>query len=224
MKTLSVIFLIIGIIILYFISSMGYPNGIDFYHLLSLIIGLFLLCSEKRTWVRFAALILIIISIFIFLNEISISFRFWPRQLEKSLCVSELCRTKPELINKENESLMKVIWYQKDTTNLLPKYKYNIFIKYIGDPRLYFFYPILAFTFLVIAVNKNKISQRVIFVLCGSVFLALMLIVLQFRFMQWKQELELKYETIKKTLIEQSLEDNKEIIEKLPNANNNSQK
>ena len=224
MKIISVIFIILGLLNLHFLATLSFPYGIDIYDLVSLIIGLIIFCLEKRLWVRCASLILIIITIFVLLNEISISYRFWPRHLEKRLYISELQRTKPELIRKENKLFMKVIYYQKDTTNLFSKQKTNVFLKYVGNYHLYFLYPILAFSFFIIALNNNERKQRVILVLCGSVFLALMLIVLQLKYMQWKQEIELKYDTIKKELIKQSLEDNKEIIEKLPNVNNNSQK
>ncbi len=218
MKKLSIIAIVIGLIILLFTGT-GTYHGMDFISIFSFIIGLIIIISEKRFWIRSAALILILITIFIILNDINTSYRFWPNNLDKKLYRTELWRTKPELIGKENKPLMKVIWYQKDTTNLLPEQKYDIFFKY--TEKLYLLYSIFAFTFLLIAVNKNKTYERVIWMFAGSLFLALMLIVLQLRYMQWEQKLKLKYDTIKKELIKQSSEDNKGIVEKLPNINNN---
>jgi len=118
------------------------------------------------------------------------------------------------LIGKENKPLMKVIWYQKDKTNLLLEQKYDVFLIY--TEKLYLLYSIFAFTFLLIAVNKNKTYERVIWMFAGSLFLALMLIILQLNYIQWEQKQKLKYDTIKKELIKQSTGDNKEPIESLP--------
>ncbi len=183
-------------------------------NIFSLIIGSLIIIFEKRFWVRCASLVLIIITTLVLLNEISFSFKFWPNHLDKKLYRSELQLAKPELIGKENKPLMKVIWYQKDKTNLLLEQKYDVFLIY--TEKLYLLYPILAFTFLLIAVNKNKTYERAVWMFAGSLFLALMLIILQLNYIQWEQKQKLKYDTIKKELIKQSTGDNKEPIESLP--------
>ena len=137
-------------------------------------------------------------------EDIITCYKYWPKYYEKQLNYSELRRSKPEQLVKENKPFLKVIWYQKHTTNLLPKQRTDIFLDYAGNANLYFFYPILAFSFFAIALKKDKLSQRAIFVFCGSIFLALMLIVLQLRYMQWKEELKLKYDNIKQELIKQT--------------------
>ncbi len=187
-------------------------------HLLSIFIGLFVLIIAKKQLIRIAAIVLLILVLVILYENTITCYTDWPQIFERKLYLSELRRTKPELIGKENKPLMKVIWYQKDTTNLLPEHKSDVFLKYAGNYYLNLLYPILAFTFLIIALNKNKRGQRTILVLCGSLFLALMLIVLQLRYMQWKQELKLKYDTIKKELTQQTSVDYKKSIENLPES------
>jgi len=205
----------IGIIVPIFFTPFCL-SALNLLHLFSILIGLFVLIIAKEQLIRIAAVVLLILIIVTLYENIITCYTEWPKIFERKLFISELRRTKPELIGKENKPFMKVVWYQKDTTNLLLKHKANTFLKYVGNYHLYFLYPILAFTFFVIAIDKNKRKQRVIFALCGSVFLALMLIVLQLRYMQWKQELNLKYNNIKQELIKQSAGDNKELIESLP--------
>ena len=223
MKILSIIFIFFGLIILTFFKSMCDPYGIDLYHLFPLIIGLVLIWIEKNFWLRNIALILIIITTLVVINEIGNSYKYWPDKLERKLYYSELRHQKPELLGKENTPLLKEIWYKKNITNSLPERRTDTFLMYAGNYYLYFLYQIFAFTFLIMALNDEKKERRFILVLCSSIFLALMLIVLQLRYMQWEQKLKLKYNKIKKELIKQSsdAEENKNIIKKLPNINNN---
>ena len=51
--------------------------------------------------------------------------------------------------------------------------------------------------------------QRAILVACGSVFLALMLVILQLKYMRWQHELKLRYDEIKRELIIKSSVDSK---------------
>ena len=210
-----ILLIIVGIVLPIFFTPFCLC-ALNELHIFSILIGLLVLIIAKKQMIRIFAIVLLILVLIMIYGSTITCYTERPQIIEKKLYISKIKSTNPELIGEENKPFMKVIWYKKNTSNLLSKQKYDVFFKYAGNYHLYFLYPIIGFSFFIVALNNNKRKQRVVLVLCGSVFLALMLIVLQLRYMQWEQKLKLKYDTIKK----ESSEYKKGIVEKLPNINN----